>query len=191
MLIRSSDPAVQGPARIPAGCGLVFFHGSGVEQILDPDRRRAWAARPDLPYLAVCESSWSRRGGEVLPEPWHPASLVTLWQAMGAGLSPDGRILVEIATAPADLRDLRERQELVLAAGALDLPVDPVFTGAGRDCLHGDGAEAWSQWTDFGFGTLRCVGPEPGPVGSGITCSRIPPGRLRDLEQAAETVLRL
>lgn len=176
----------RGPRHAEApGHALVFFHGPGVVQAADQKARKAWLATIEgtSTDLVVCASAWARRIRTGVEAPWRSASLATFWQALADSGPAGARVLVEVASSPADARDRREVLELVLSAGALDLPVDPVFRGAGRVHLDGVDAGAWRQWTDYGFGRLYSLG-DADPM----LCEIIDAQALEAMRQAAGRV---
>lgn len=104
----------------------------------------------------------------------------------------DRPILFKIGFAPAD-PDSREALELILAAAALELRTNVIFTGPGRAHLDPEHAPPWRQLVDHGLAGvfyLDCARPTGRPAAQFAATGLDAPGLAR-LESASAQVLVL
>ncbi|MFO7762219.1 MAG: hypothetical protein R6V61_00630 [Wenzhouxiangellaceae bacterium] len=191
---------------------ILFFQGDGCEMAHALAGGGFGSIDSDRFEPCVCATSWARRyGGASPPAPLRAESLVFLFQrlalarrvdAFGLGgwcccLAPDGsaanrstRLLLEVASAPADERQRRETLEVALGAAALELEAGVLFHGAGLDHLAGEGARGWRQITDFGLLEILAqdAGDRIAPESGVVAVDACRAGRLR---AAASTILLL
>ena len=190
----------------------VFFHGDGCEMahaLVGAARQPAELRRFDL---RVCTTSWTRRYALAPPPPLHAASLVFFFQRLAGAqwvesFSPGGwfccrapgapaadrqtpRLLLEVASAPADSRQQRETLEVVLGAAALELEAGVLFQGSGLAHLAGDVGRGWRQITDFGLMEMFARGAgNLNPADSGVV--EVNSGQAARLRAGATTILLL
>ncbi|MBS3744595.1 MAG: hypothetical protein KGY48_09620 [Wenzhouxiangellaceae bacterium] len=219
-LIRSKPCSTSNRALLAALAGIgtrdapatLFFQGDGCEMAHALAGGGLGPIDGDRFETCVCATSWARRYGAASPPaPLRAESLVFFFQrlalarrvdAFGLGgwcccLAPDAsaanrstRLLLEVASAPADERQRRETLEVALGAAALELEAGVLFRGAGLDHLADAGARGWRQITDFGLLDILAqdgggrIAPDFGVVA--VDACRV--GRLR---AAAATILLL
>lgn len=183
-----------------AAASLVFLHGDAVA-----------LADGELPLPAsvprvVCSTSWRRRHPDRSPPPpFEVSTLAVLIDRLagartridshglgGACCSPSGASgpwLLEIAFAPASDRQAVETLEMALAAAALELEFQVLFSSSGPAHLCSGSGRSWRQLTDFGMAGLFAEATRPDAAWQAEASPLSPPDAARLRGAARQWVL--